>query len=626
LSTFHETQLVNTIGHSAGAIIFGIFLYLLLKDRSGTRLRGSWLSFAAAGLAFLWNIGALAALIASTRNANVAEIIVFFCFAVLSLLPAVLLHLSLDGSFTPVIASGYALSAISIGIHFWELLHPGLDYQRRALLLITIGFAILTAISVAAVALQQGDSDRRAKASRIFGAMCAALIAMSFVHLGSNQPLHAWSSELLLHHAGIPLALFVLLGDYRFVLLDAFVRFLANVLLAALLTFAVIRITFQWISIDQRVSGNPLYSALLLVGVCLLLIAFALLRGQIQQWLTRVVFRRPDLNKALHEMQSRSVLFTDESSFLDWAATELARFMHTERVEIVPEARCRHLLRGPDLLFPVPASDLPALRQSPEFAWVEAVVPLRLAHGDVRYLLLGRRHGGRRYLSEDLQSLSRLTTMILEQVERFRNLEMQRLVSQAELRALQSQINPHFLFNALNTLYGIIPREASGARKTVLNLAEIFRYFLQSERSFIPLSEELEIVKAYLEIERLRLGPRLEVQIHVDAAALPILIPILSIQPLVENAIKHGLAAKPGPGLLVLRATISNDELSITVEDNGLGLDASGSNNSGAGVGLANVKRRLQLCFGPDADILIDSSREGTKVQFAIPLAKPVHA
>ena len=248
----------------------------------------------------------------------------------MSLLPAVLLHLSLDGSFAPVIASGYGLSAIAIGIHFWELLHPGLDYQRRAILLITVGFAILTGISVAAVALQRNDSDRRAKASRIFGAMCAALVAMSFVHLGSNQPLHAWSSELLLHHAGIPLALFVLLGDYRFVLLDAFVRFLANVLLAGLLTFAVIRITFQWISIDQRVSGNPLYSALLLVGVCLLLIAFALLRSQIQQWLTRVVFRRPDLNKALHEMQSRSVLFTDESSFLDWAAGRISA-IHAHR-------------------------------------------------------------------------------------------------------------------------------------------------------------------------------------------------------------------------------------------------------------------------------------------------------
>jgi two-component system, LytTR family, sensor kinase len=627
LSTFHETQLVNTIGHSAGAIIFGIFLYLLLRDRSGTRLRGSWLSFAAAGLAFLWNIGALAALLASTRNARLAEAVVFFCFAVLSLLPAVLLHLSLDGRFAPIIASGYALSAITIGVHFEELLHPGLGYQRRALLVITVGFAILTGISVAGVALQ-GDSDRRAKASRIFGAMCAALVAMSFVHLGSGQPLHAWSSELALHHAGIPLALFVLLQDYRFVLLDAFVRFLANVLLAGLLTFAVISIAFQWISIDERVSGNSLYAALLLIGVCMLLIAFALLRTQVQHWLTRVVFRRADLNKALHEMQSRSALFTDESAFLDWAAGQLAQFMGTERFEVIPEIHCRDLLRGRDLLFPVPASDLPAFRQSPDFAWVEAVVPLRLAHRDVRYLLLGRRRGGRRYLSEDLQSLSRLSAVILEQVERFRNLEMQRLVSQAELRALQSQINPHFLFNALNTLYGIIPREASGARKTVLNLAEIFRYFLQSERSFIQLSEELEIVKAYLEIERLRLGPRLEVRIQVDDAALPVLIPILSIQPLVENAIKHGLSAKSGPGLLGLRAAIVDDELRISVEDNGVGLGTpiNGLDKPGAGVGLANVKRRLQLCFGPDADILIDSSSNGTKVQFAIPLAKPVHA
>src|SRR5258708_1219738 len=276
----------------------------------------------------------------------------------------------------------------------------------------------------------------------------------------------------------------------------------------------------------------------------LLLIAFALLRNQVQQWLTRVVFHRVDLNKALHDMQSRSVLFTDESGFLEWAAGELARFMSTERVELILEARCRPMLRGPDLLFPVPAADLLGLRQSPEFAWVEAVVPLRLAHRDVRYLLLGRRRGGRRYLSEDLQSLSRLTTVIQEQGERFRNLEMQRLVSQAELRGLQSQINPHFLFNALNTLYGIIPREASGARKTVLNLAEIFRYFLQSERNFIPLSEELEIVKAYLEIESLRLGPRLHTEMDIDEAVLNVPIPILSVHTLVEKDSNHGLSTR----------------------------------------------------------------------------------
>jgi two-component system sensor histidine kinase LytS len=212
--------------------------------------------------------------------------------------------------------------------------------------------------------------------------------------------------------------------------------------------------------------------------------------------------------------------------------------------------------------------------------------------------------------------------LIVEQVERFRNSELQRLVSQAELRALQSQINPHFLFNALNTLYGIIPREASGARKTVLNLAEIFRYFLQSERSFIPLSDELKIVKAYLDIERLRLGPRLEIEIDVDEAALPVLIPILSIQPLVENAIKHGLSAITRPGLLRLKAKMMNDEVLITVEDTGRGIASpnGGTGDARVGVGLANVKRRLRLCYGPETDLLVESSSAGTKVEFAIPL------
>ena len=83
---------------------------------------------------------------------------------------------------------------------------------------------------------------------------------------------------------------------------------------------------------------------------------------------------------------------------------------------------------------------------------------------------------------------------------------MNRLVSQAELRALQSQINPHFLFNALNTLYGTIPREAAAARRMVLNLAGIFRYFLQSDKTFVTLAKEIEIVRAYLEVEQSRLG------------------------------------------------------------------------------------------------------------------------
>ena len=102
--------------------------------------------------------------------------------------------------------------------------------------------------------------------------------------------------------------------------------------------------------------------------------------------------------------------------------------------------------------------------------------------------------------------LERAAVVMAEQLDAHHESEMRRLVSQAELRALQSQIHPHFLFNALNALYGIIPREARGARDTVLNLADIFRYFLDTRKAMVPLSEELHIVRAYLDVERLRLG------------------------------------------------------------------------------------------------------------------------
>ena len=195
---------------------------------------------------------------------------------------------------------------------------------------------------------------------------------------------------------------------------------------------------------------------------------------------------------------------------------------------------------------------------------------------------------------------------------------MRRLVSQAELRALQSQIQPHFLFNALNTLYGIIPREAKGARNTVLNLADILRYFLETGKTFLPLEQELHIIKAYLEVEKLRLGDKLNVEIDVDPEALHIPIPILSIEPLIENAVKHAIAPKVDGGLVRLQASLRDGSLHVTVSDTGGGFQPS---DGKSGVGLENVTRRLQLCYGADAQLHIDSDSTGSSVSFSIPAA-----
>jgi two-component system sensor histidine kinase AlgZ len=206
---------------------------------------------------------------------------------------------------------------------------------------------------------------------------------------------------------------------------------------------------------------------------------------------------------------------------------------------------------------------------------------------------------------------------IAERVEALRRQEMNRLVSQAELRALQSQINPHFLFNALNTLYGTIPREAPGARRMVINMAEIFRYFLQSDRTFVPLAEEMQIVRAYLEVEQLRLGDRLKVEIHVDQTALDVPVPVLSVQPLVENAIKHGIAQSAEPGYLHVRIELRGGELRIIVENSN---NPAVAEAAGTGVGLQNVRRRLEICYGPGATLRLAPELYKTTAEICIPL------
>jgi two-component system LytT family sensor kinase len=227
--SLHAPVLVNTIGHCAGALAFGILVYLLLLDWRRATTGRSLLPVVAAGLAFLWNVGSLIGMATVSADDPIANIVLAASFAVLSLLPAVLLHIALQSRSRYLWISGYVLSAIAVVLHIGDAAAPRFHYA--AILLITIGFAVLTTVSVMQEALS-GPRDGGGK--RLAGAMVLFLFAISFAHFGSSHDIKAWSGEAAIHHAGIPLALFVLLQDYRFLLLDAFIRFLVNGLLAAL--------------------------------------------------------------------------------------------------------------------------------------------------------------------------------------------------------------------------------------------------------------------------------------------------------------------------------------------------------------------------------------------------------
>lgn len=554
--------MVNALGHTAGVLLFGMILVLLVQDRASRK------SIVAAGLAFAWNLASLIVL-GGDPDTLAGRWTVAAGFSVLSLLPAVLFDLSMAQRALPLVRTGYLLSGLAIAPHIVEVFRPDADLHRLALTAISIGFGALTAI---AAFVHRGSTPR------LIGTMSLFLLAMSFVHLGDGHAEQIWSQELAFHHAAIPLALLVLLQDYRFVLLDAFLRFVVNFFLAAgFVSAAALAWRAEWIAPP----ASPVELALLLTGACLALVGFAMARNRVQDVLTRVVFLRTDEAMLLAGLR---VPVRDAESYLQTAAEQLGRY--------------------------VGASTTIATEPGGQTS-----VAVRAA-GGTRYLQLGRRTGGRRYLSEDLRVLERAAAAISEQLDLHHESELRRLVTQAELRALQSQIHPHFLFNALNALYGIIPREAMGARDTVLNLADLLRYFLDTRKAQVPLSEELRIVRAYLDVERLRLGNKLKVEIHVDPAALNVAIPMLTVQPLVENAIKHGIAPLAKGGFVQLSAEVREGALLVSVRDTGHGFQKA----SPDGIGLENVRRRLELSYSGAAKLEIASTGAGSTVSFQIPM------
>ncbi len=211
---------------------------------------------------------------------------------------------------------------------------------------------------------------------------------------------------------------------------------------------------------------------------------------------------------------------------------------------------------------------------------------------------------------------------------RHREQELVELAATAQLAALRAQINPHFLFNSLNSIAQLIRADPDRAEACVERLAEMFRYVLRyGEKDFVPLAEELEMARAYLDIERARFGDRLRVETHVDPPSLQHLIPNLILQPLVENAVRHGLSRKRGGGTVRIDARLADGCLELSVGDDGLGMpDTALERVYEHGIGLRNLRDRLERLYGPAHLPQITSAPgSGTRVRLRLPV-RPAEA
>lgn len=218
------------------------------------------------------------------------------------------------------------------------------------------------------------------------------------------------------------------------------------------------------------------------------------------------------------------------------------------------------------------------------------------------------------YLVEGL-SLLISTQLELSSVENLKT-----MAKEAELKALQTQINPHFLFNALHTTSFFVRKDPNKAREIIIDLSTYLRYNLENACKLVPLEMELEQVKAYFNIEKARFGDKISLNIDVDENVKNINIPSLIIQPLVENSIKHGLLKKREGGFVNIIAKKENKGCLITIEDNGVGIDQKIIDNLDdridKNIGLKNVHNRIKLIYGKG--LVVEKLETGTKISFYI--------
>jgi two-component system, LytTR family, sensor kinase len=477
-------------------------------------------------------------------------------------------------------------------------------------------------LAVGAAFILRRDSTPRAvylPSLVIVVALCAAIVLTLGQHVG------VWLWGIAAH-----LILLMVLGTFllfaRFRYADLFIRYSVRIMLAAVWAGVMASLTTAHSPL-RMAHDSPapelLHAFLLLMTANAMLFSFTFVDERIGKLVNRWLFHAPD-----YRLESKSL-------------GNKLRDLHDEReIEATVEDAARRPLELSEArmvpLDPVSISQWPAgvLDGETVERGVDLLIPVA-SGGRFTHLLVASPGPARPSLvSRDVQYLRGIAAQFgnrldalgreREAVERqSREALLLQQVTEAELRALRAQINPHFLFNSLNTVADLIVRDPVRAEAMTLRLASVFRHVLaHSSRPLTTIRDEMEFVRTYLYIEEARFGDRLQVQIDVDQAVAADQVPSLILQPLVENALKHGLGPKPGPGHLWISAHAQAGQLRLCVEDDGMGLT---SRRDAQGVGLTNVAERLATLYQDRAGLTLEAREGGgCRVTLLIPRSQAV--
>jgi signal transduction histidine kinase len=690
--TIQATALLNLLGFITGSALYAMLLAMVLREPRAAHParadgRPDRLPVLTGFLGLAWNLVAMVGLLSFglLRSWPHFPLINAAAFTALGFLPAVVVNSVLrtgEGLRRRPWALGmtviaYTLSAAAGALH----VHHALAFRSvpsvLALDTLTIGFIGLMLALLVYTRWRPVRNDQSVWAGAGW-VVALAVFAVSALHLSHHEGrVFSWWIELIGHHASLPLALAILYQDYRFALADIFLKRALSLLMLAAFAFGLYLWGAAPFAERRGASGgfDPVATGVLLGLWILTALIYPAIRKSVGRFVDAVVLRRTGCEVARSQIAQAVGAHESPDGVLDEVCIRLSETLTARDVrwEIAEGSEpddgyrswCRPLLpliehrkttrpfKETSLRVAEVADFSGRSASSLHDARRRTIATLLIPVSDSpQYrLLIGELAGGRRLLSDDLILLESAALVAARRIDAVRVIhercvrdlheeEMRKLATEAELRALRAQLNPHFLFNALTTVGYLIQTAPDRALETLMRLTSLLRGVLRhSEGEFSTLGEEIELIESYLEIERARFEDRLRVMIDVPASLRALRIPALLVQPLVENAIKHGITPQRTGGEVVILARMASREtqgmacgnvdrsfadslLQIWVRDTGAGVsEIALEHGRKRGVGLANVEQRIRRHFGEAASISIRSAPGiGTTVELSLPV------
>jgi signal transduction histidine kinase len=616
MNSLNTALLVNLLGFAVGAALYGLLLVMVVRHRRSSR-SGSIgvLLVATSFLGLIWNLGELFIFI--KRDFAAAEsspLLAALAYSSLGFLPSVVVHFAQKDEEKPhwLTFTGYGLSGIAAAFHFYSAVIHGVAPSDTALRGLTLSSVAL------AIALLVFNFRQTIEKKTIW--TCALLIfAASALHLSGETEGNSWTVELAAHQSSLPLALAILYKNYRFAFADLFLKRAISLILLALVAFGLyVFVAAPLLKYHESHDRNDVQAVSLILALWIGTALVYPLLHRLAVWLVdKAILHRPDYDEVKASIVAEIEKLETTDEVLDSISERLSAALTAGSASWHQTAGNSGLSVHPNLIafeerVAVPTADLPQFE-----------------------IVFGDFAGGRRLLSEESEMLGAVSLMAARRIDairvshercqqEFREEEFSKLAAEAQLTALRSQVNPHFLFNALTTIGYLIETSPEKAFQTLLHLTKLLRGVLSSTGEFSTLGDELKLIENYLDIERARFEEKLAVTIDVPGDLKSIRVPSLILQPLVENAIKHGISENKAGGKVRISARLSRPRggelLTLDVFDTGAGSPLSSRREQG-GVGLRNVRERLRSYYGDRADLkLTNDSLKGTTAEISFPV------